>query len=561
MDQDAVRRVYIQRGPCQPLTHKFPQSNFGGGTLRRFNRSWFKKYTWLEYSQKMLHFALCAICLRMKLLKLQGGGDAFVVNGFRSWNRPVRFRKHIGGVNSAHNQDLQKFEDIKNPKTSIQTSLTQASDQAKHDYRVRLTASLQCLRFLLRQGLAFRGHDESEDSNNKGNFLELLQWFAEKNEDVGNVVLKNAPGNNQMTTPSIQKDLINSCAKETTKAIVNDIGDDYFGILVDESSDASQKEQMALCVRYVDKKGMIMERFLGIVHVRDTTALSLKEAILSLLNEHSLSLSRVRGQGYDGASNMKGEINGLKTLIKNETSSAYYIHCFAHQLQLTLVAVSKKRKDCGWLFDTLCDLLNVVGVSCKRKDVLRGKQAEKVTKAIENGERESGKSKNQELALARRCDTRWGSCYKLMVNVIALYPAIREVLDLIGDDARNCDDARKADNVSFAIESFDFIFMIHLMKTIFGIVNELNKALQKGDQDIVNAMSLVSLTKERLQDMRESGWDNFLTTTTTFCEKNGISVLDMNGVYTPPGRKKRGRLDTTNMHHFRIEVFFSVIDL
>ncbi|XP_021775156.1 zinc finger MYM-type protein 1-like [Chenopodium quinoa] len=377
-----------------------------------------------------------------------------------------------------------------------------------------------------------------------------------KNEDVGNVVLKISPGNNQMTAPSIQKDLINSCATETTKAIVNDIGDDYFGILFDESSDASQKEQMALCVRYVDKKGMIVERFLGIVHVRDTTALSLKEAILSLLNEHSLSLSRVRGQGYDGASNVKGEINGLKTLIKNETSSAYYIHCFAHQLQLTLVAVSKKSKDCGWIFDTLGDLLNVVRVSCKRKDVLRGKQAEKFTKAIENGERESGKGKNQELALARPCDTCWGSYYKLMVNVISLYPAICEVLDLIGDDARNSDDARKVDNVSFAIESFDFIFMIHLMKTIFGIVNELNKALKKGDQDIVNAMSLVSLTKERLQDMRESGWDNFLTTTTTFCEKNGISVLDMNGVYTPPGRKKRGCLDTTNMHHFRFEVFF-----
>jgi hypothetical protein len=38
---------------------------------------------------------------------------------------------------------------------------------------------------------------------------------------------------------------------------------------------------------------------------------------------------------------MRGELNGLKTLILNENSSAYYVHCFAHQFQLTLVAVAK----------------------------------------------------------------------------------------------------------------------------------------------------------------------------------------------------------------------------
>ena len=45
----------------------------------------------------------------------------------------------------------------------------------------------------------------------------------------------------------------------------------------------------------------------------DTTSATLKLAIEILLMEHSLSLSRIRGQGYDGASNMKGAVNGLKT--------------------------------------------------------------------------------------------------------------------------------------------------------------------------------------------------------------------------------------------------------
>jgi hypothetical protein len=161
------------------------------------------------------------------------------------------------------------------------------------------------LKFLLRQGLACRGHDESEDSQNKGNFLELLNWLAENFEEVGKVVLKNAPRNCILTAPQIQRDIINCCAKETTNLIMEDLGSEYFAILVDESSDVYQKEQLTLCLRYVDKKGKVVERFLGVIHVENTTSLILKNVIQSLLMDHSLSLSMVRGQGYDGASNMK----------------------------------------------------------------------------------------------------------------------------------------------------------------------------------------------------------------------------------------------------------------
>ncbi|XP_039060486.1 uncharacterized protein LOC120204474 [Hibiscus syriacus] len=117
---------------------------------------------------------------------------------------------------------------------------------------------------------------------------------------------------------------------------------------------------MALCVRYVDKKGMIKEQFLGIVHVGDTTSLSLKEAIFSLLDEHSLSFSRIRGQG--------------------------------------------------------------------RKDLLKGKQAEKIAKAFENGEIVTGKG---------------------------FKPRAWFRFDLIGNDARNGDDARKADNLQELNNRFD----------------------------------------------------------------------------------------------------------
>ena len=56
-----------------------------------------------------------------------------------------------------------------------------------------------------------------------------------------------------------------------------------------------------------------------------------------------------------------------------------------------------------------------------------------------------------------------------------------------------------------SMQSIDFEFSLHLMKNVLGITNELSKALQCKEQDIVNAMTLVKISKERLQMMRDDG--------------------------------------------------------
>ena len=50
---------------------------------------------------------------------------------------------------------------------------------------------------------------------------------------------------------------------------------------------------MAVVFRYVDDTGFVKESFVGIVHVANTSASSLKLAIDSLLCEHKLSASRI----------------------------------------------------------------------------------------------------------------------------------------------------------------------------------------------------------------------------------------------------------------------------
>jgi hypothetical protein len=62
---------------------------------------------------------------------------------------------------------------------------------------------------------------------------------------------------------------------------------------------------------------------------------------------------------------MKCHVNGLKKLIMEESPSAYYVHCFVHQLQLTLVVVAKENIDLSRVFWATC-----IFVECSR-DVLQ----------------------------------------------------------------------------------------------------------------------------------------------------------------------------------------------
>ncbi|XP_060210659.1 uncharacterized protein LOC132637612 [Lycium barbarum] len=278
----------------------------------------------------------------------QGGGDVFSTIGFTSWNKKHSLNEHVGKPNSVHNQSRQNCEDLLRQKQSIQSVFTKPTDQQKLDYCTRLEAAINVLRYLLKQRLSFRGHREDISSFNRGNYIELLTWYAKLCDNIGGS-FKKAPKNNQLTSPHIQKDIISA---------------------FDESRDVSCKEQMAIVLWYVDRRGSVMERFIGIVHVRDTTALSLKKGIVGLLSQHSLSSSYIRGQCYDRASNMQGDVNGLKILMQQESKGAHSIHCFAHQLQLTLVAI-RKCDEVKELLLLVSDILNMVGASFKRRDELR----------------------------------------------------------------------------------------------------------------------------------------------------------------------------------------------
>jgi hypothetical protein len=237
--KDLVRRKYLANGPCQPRTCDFLATEICGKD-RRFVSEWFDVFgSWLEYSESK-HKAYCFCCFLFRpRKKKEAGYVAFVKDGWSSWNKKHRLKEHVGDINSVHNQAARDCEALLKQEQHIYVALNNQSNAMKNAYYTRLNASIDVVRVLLKQGLPFRGHDESEKSFNKGNFKEFHDYTAEQNPAVAKVVGRNAPANNLLTSPKIQKDIAECFAKEILHSILEEIGHDVFCFLVDESRDVA----------------------------------------------------------------------------------------------------------------------------------------------------------------------------------------------------------------------------------------------------------------------------------------------------------------------------------
>jgi hypothetical protein len=344
---------------------------------------------------------------------------------------------------------------------------------------LRLKASIDSVQWLALQGCAFRGHDESLDSINRGNFVELVKLVSTYDHKVARVVLENAPRNAKYTSPTIQKEILHIIASKVRDAIREEIGDAKFCIIIDEARDESKKEQMAIILRFVDKDGFLKKRFFHIVHVKDTTALTLKKEICAVLSRYNLHIENIRGQGHDGASNMRGEWNGLQALFLKDSPYAYYVHCLAHRLQLALVSASREAKPVHQFFNHLTPIINIVVGSSKRNDELQVTQAKQIENMIASNEIETGRGLNQSCTLQRAGDTWWGSHFQSISSLIKMFDATCSVLYTISKEGANYQQRGDAEGVYKVLTSFEFIFILHMMKEIMGITDILCQVLQK----------------------------------------------------------------------------------
>ena len=355
-----------------PYQHTFPYRQFGE-KRRRFNSVWLTQWKFLRYS-KSHDGVVCVYCYLFR----HNDVGALISSPLCDWKNVTNIlHKHMGDpISSLHSRAAVAAEDFIRVATGKQLNVVTAANkgyQQKREQNLAIMSSLlECIIFCGKQGIGLREHRLTEQSN-PGNFRALVNFRA-KTDKVLHDHLNNCPKNAQYLSPRIQNELIDICGVHVQEGIVADCqAARYFSVIADETTDVSTTEQLSICVRFVEtlaKKVTIREEFLGFVSVTSTTGENIAKVILSSLSEWGLDIALLRGQGYDGASNMSGKFAGVQALVKQQAPLAVYLHCRAHSLNLAKYCSLFRKCPCAkhvWYCPTSCCLFRRI---CKTSPII-----------------------------------------------------------------------------------------------------------------------------------------------------------------------------------------------
>ena len=88
--------------------------------------------------------------------------------------------------------------------------------------------------------------------------------------------------------------------------------------MADEVTDSSNREQVVICLRWVDKILEPQEDFIGLYKVESTAANVIVKVLNDTLLWFNFSINQCRGQCYDGASSVSGRHSGTAVQITSE---------------------------------------------------------------------------------------------------------------------------------------------------------------------------------------------------------------------------------------------------
>ncbi|CAF3872350.1 unnamed protein product [Rotaria sp. Silwood2] len=247
--------------PTQPKLSSYPVNKQN----RSFRSIWYSTFPWLEYSQQ---------------------SDAFIT-GYNNWKNAMAksygFSRHE--TSASHKfacANYQQFILRKSTETTVINVIDKGRIELIRKNRQRLTKIASTVLLCSRQLISLRGNDESDLSNNRGNFIEILKWSSATDPLVNSILLDSAD-NASYLSPSIQNELIHLMANQIRKQIAEKVGGHVFSLMADEAKDRSGHEQLSIVLRCIshetwknndkiDRNSIFKEYLLGLVKLNEFDA-------------------------------------------------------------------------------------------------------------------------------------------------------------------------------------------------------------------------------------------------------------------------------------------------
>lgn len=391
---EVLRRRYATLGPCQPMAEDMPNGQFPSKTIRnrsvRFSEvhyslkladGSFQRRNWLTYSPH-LDRVFCYSCVLFGLPSSKH--LQFVKNGSNSWN-------NIHTTLQAHECNPEHLQSEINRSIFCSTNRVDVKSVSSSNADVSLNIEIvkilfNIVHYLAKHGLALRGKTENFSAMGEkplGNFLDLVSLFAKYHPILANYLAKI---NNR------SKRAITFLSNKTQNRMLQILGDDvrdsilkevkkskYFSVIIDTTTDVSKKDQFSVLLRYVrlTPKVEVVERLVAVDECRNSSAEGMFQLFKILCEKYDIDwrhhlIGKIKqvtvllliveiiytdiasfflGQAYDGASSMRGQYGGLRTLIQKENESAIYVWCHAHILNLVIVDLCDSTQ--VWIICTL----------------------------------------------------------------------------------------------------------------------------------------------------------------------------------------------------------------
>lgn len=244
---------------------------------------WCTEFTWLLYNEHTVK-AKCSVCIEAySVLKINVPNDgaydqksynAFVKDGYSNWKHALdSFRSHERS--NVHRKAVSSVISHRQGQ-DVSKMISAQYAQDKKDARFCLIKIIESIRFLAVQGLALRGHSEE-----KSNFTALLHL---RSKDIPQLKSWLERSGYKWLSHDIQNEILSLLSLALQKILVMRVAKvPFYGIMVDDTTDISRKEQMSINFRIVEDDMKIDEIFMGLYDISATDAETLFKVLEDVL--------------------------------------------------------------------------------------------------------------------------------------------------------------------------------------------------------------------------------------------------------------------------------------
>ena len=348
-------------------------------------------------------------------------------------------------------------------------------------------------------------HEQNSCENEMfSNIFKWIYWLAK--EDIANCKissllshLKDVGVENlqyfKHTSPATFREMLITIGTEVEDEICSVVGNESYGLLIDDVSDISGMEQMMIFIQYFDfQSGEVECKFLSstnlLANADSANASTLCAAVKEQLLERQIPLKCLKGLSTDGAAVMTGVKNGLGALLKEDVPQLIPVHCICHRLALSCVDTCKDLHKIKQIEIEVTQLWRIFDNSPKKLALFIKVQIE-----IKKLQIDDNKQKKIARRLKKACQTRWLSFGNAVEAVVKDLPSVLQTLRQLKSTDAACNGLFRKFTKAKHIGS------LYIMDSVLPILNNLSRTFQAGSVNYARIQPAIDACKGKLDSL------------------------------------------------------------